>query len=505
MVQESMSRLGRVCIAQRYILAIMGFLAVANAYTMRVVLSVAITEMVAKNVTCLQDDEDPPPGTCKATSCDESSTGGEFEWTESQQGLVLSSFFWGYVITHLPGGMLAERFGGKYSLGLGILSTAVFTLLTPVVANTGNWKYLMILRILEGLGEGTTFPALNALLAAWVPKTERSRLGSLVFAGAQIGTVAGTLLSGIILEYYSWPWVFYLFGGIGVLWFIIWTLICYSDPASHPYITEEERKYLEETVGDVKKKDLPPVPWRAIFTSVPLLGLICAQIGHDWGFFTMVTDLPKYMSDVMKFKISQNGLWSSLPYLTMWLMSTASSWVGDWMIKRNVMSITNVRKMFTTIASVGPACGIIAASYAGCNKTNVVILFTVAMTFMGTFYPGMKVNALDLSPNYAGTLMAIVNGIGAFSGIITPYLVGVLTPNSTLQEWRLVFWIAFGVFMGTNLVYVFTASGEVQPWNDPLSMRQKEMDDGLVEYQAPKDTSTSAPPETESREKDLQT
>ena len=81
------------------------------------------------------------------------------------------------------------------------------------------------------------------------------------------------------------------------------------------------------------------------------------------------------------------------------------------------------------IASVGPGVGMIAASYAGCDRTAVVVLFTVSTGTMGTFYPGMKVNALDLSPNYAGTLMAIVNGIGAFTGIITPYLVGVLTPD----------------------------------------------------------------------------
>jgi ACS family sodium-dependent inorganic phosphate cotransporter len=81
------------------------------------------------------------------------------------------------------------------------------------------------------------------------------------------------------------------------------------------------------------------------------------------------------------------------------------------------------------IASVGPGAGIIAASYAGCDRTDVVVLFTVATGSMGTFYPGMKVNALDLSPNYAGTLMALVNGIGAFTGIVTPYLVGVLTPD----------------------------------------------------------------------------
>lgn len=71
----------------------------------------------------------------------------------------------------------------------------------------------------------------------------------------------------------------------------------------------------------------------------------------------------------------------------------------------------------------------ILASYSGCDTTAVVILFTTAMGLMGAFYPGMKVNALDLSSNYAGTIMAIVNGIGAITGIIAPYLVGLLTPD----------------------------------------------------------------------------
>lgn len=43
---------------------------------------------------------------------------------------------------------------------------------------------------------------------------------------------------------------------------------------------------------------------------------------------------------------------------------------------------------------------------------------------MGTFYPGMKVNPLDLSPNYAGSLMAVTNGIGALTGVAAPTFVG---------------------------------------------------------------------------------
>lgn len=48
-----------------------------------------------------------------------------------------------------------------------------------------------------------------------------------------------------------------------------------------------------------------PVPWKAILTSLPLWGLVAKTVGHDWGFFTMIADLPKYMKSVMKFRIHE--------------------------------------------------------------------------------------------------------------------------------------------------------------------------------------------------------
>lgn len=225
------------------------------------------------------------------------------------------------------------------------------------------------LRFLEGLGEGTTFPALSALLAAWIPLSERSKIGSLVFGGGQVGTILGTYLSGILLHNFDWPWVFYFFGALGLLWFVIFvsvnfiklsqiifethvfqTLICYSDPGSHPFIKDSEKEYLKRELGQLERDNtLPSTPWLMIITSAPMLALICAQIGHDWGFFIMVTDLPKYMSDVLHFSIKQNGLYSSLPYLMMWIVSITSGILGDWLIKTGRIGITNSRKLFTTI------------------------------------------------------------------------------------------------------------------------------------------------------------
>lgn len=77
---------------------------------------------------------------------------GEFNWDEAKQGIVLGSFFYGYVLTQVPGGRLAELFGGKLIYGIGVLVTAIFTFLSPIAARI-NFPFFIIVRILEGMGE----------------------------------------------------------------------------------------------------------------------------------------------------------------------------------------------------------------------------------------------------------------------------------------------------------------------------------------------------------------
>ena len=69
------------------------------------------------------------------------------------------------------------------------------TLVTPLAANISIYA-LVLVRIIEGLGEGVTFPAMHAMLAVWVPPQERSRLAGLIYGGAQAGTVLSLPISG---------------------------------------------------------------------------------------------------------------------------------------------------------------------------------------------------------------------------------------------------------------------------------------------------------------------
>jgi MFS family permease len=74
-------------------------------------------------------------------------------------GIVLSSFFYGYIITQLPGGILAIKFGGRNLFGFGVFCTSVFTLLIPVAARW-NVGILIALRILIGIFEVSGFDKL---------------------------------------------------------------------------------------------------------------------------------------------------------------------------------------------------------------------------------------------------------------------------------------------------------------------------------------------------------
>ncbi|XP_011506275.1 PREDICTED: putative inorganic phosphate cotransporter [Ceratosolen solmsi marchali] len=449
----------------------MGFLALFNAYAMRICLSIAITEMVVPlNIT-----EEFIDDTCSDLSIKQSNNftaivkDGTYEWSEYTQGIILSSFYWGYVITHLPGALLSEKFGGKYTLGIGIFLSAILTVLVPISVQCGGSAALIVLRVLMGFSGGVIFPALNVMTAHWAPPQELSLITAVIFIGVDIGVIGATTISGLILRYsvLGWSGVFYFFGGAGILWFILWMLLCFNNPDEHPFISDSEASYLRKSLNEHTHKNTPPVPWARIFKSSPFWALLVVQIGHDWGLYTLVTDLPKYMSSVLRFSVEYNGYLSSLPNVCAVLYCLLISWLTDKMITSNLISKTNARKINTSISTLAPALFIVGASYAGCNRVLVVVMFTLAVTLMGSSLPGIKVNSLDLSPNYAGTIMALTNGIASFTGILTPYLVGVLTPNQTLGEWRLVFWLVFCVFFVTNTFFVFFASGDVQLWNDP--------------------------------------
>ena len=72
------------------------------------------------------------------------------------QGMVLGSIFWGYVLTQIPGGVLAERFGPKIVFLICMGTVGVASMLLPVAAQVHPYM-LMALRVIQGFAQVRIF------------------------------------------------------------------------------------------------------------------------------------------------------------------------------------------------------------------------------------------------------------------------------------------------------------------------------------------------------------
>ncbi|KAK3088049.1 hypothetical protein FSP39_013989 [Pinctada imbricata] len=454
------------CFGSRHVLAFMAFLGFFNVYCLRVNLSVALVAMVNSTKSAANESTSTECPVTHLSNTTEKNT-GEFNWSENTQGQILGAFFYGYILTQIPGGWLGEKIGGKKLFGLGVLCTAVLTLLTPIVA---RWSLggLIALRVIEGIGEGVTFPAMNAIWGHWAPLWERSKLSSFTYAGAQLGTVFSMPLSGILCNsdfLGGWPSVFYVFGALGCIWFAVWMLVVHDTPAEHPRISKEEREYIEKSVG---VRERVTTPWKSIVTSPPLWAITASHFANNWGYYTMLTCLPTYMKNILHFNIQEDGFISALPYLVCWISQNSSGQIADFLRRRHIFSTKNTRKIVNSVGLLTPAILMCCVQFAGCNSTAVVVMLTFAVGLGGFCMGGFNVNHLDIAPNYAGTLMGFTNMFATIPGFAGPAIVGVLTDsNETRHQWQYVFYISAGVYLFGCIIFNLFADGEEQDWNTP--------------------------------------
>ncbi|KAL5984383.1 Sodium-dependent phosphate transport protein 1, chloroplastic [Asimina triloba] len=327
----------------------------------------------------------------------------EFNWSPSTVGLIQSSFFWGYLLTQIAGGIWADTVGGKLVLGFGVVWWSIATVLTPIAAKLGL-PFLFITRAFMGIGEGVAMPAMNNILSKWVPVSERSRSLALVYSGMYLGSVTGFAFSPLLIHNYGWPSVFYSFGSLGVVWFATWLnknwrelkkkppksgfqhwmvlnlvqnmQLAQSSPLEDPELLLEEKNLI---IGNYSSNEpVRTIPWRLILSKPPVWALIVSHFCHNWGTFILLTWMPTYYNQnmlianfqsstihpgtptqstwtdsylnlfpipkVLKFNLTESGLICVLPWLTMALSANIGGWIADTLVSKGV-SVTTVRKV----------------------------------------------------------------------------------------------------------------------------------------------------------------
>lgn len=220
------------------------------------------------------------------------------------QGLILSSFFWGYLISQVPAGYLAHLFGAKFLLLIASIACSLLTMLVPLAASLG-WKVLLANRVTQGFFQGCFYPCIHTLLSKWTHPTERGSLAALTFSGAQVGTFLMLGASGELASTsMGWPSIFYASGAVTLLWSLLWFIYGASSPADCKRISIEERLFVESASATTSHRTLS-VPWTEIATSRPVWALLFAHTAECWGFWTLLTETPTYLKQIFHFNIKE--------------------------------------------------------------------------------------------------------------------------------------------------------------------------------------------------------
>ncbi|XP_025414053.1 vesicular glutamate transporter 1-like [Sipha flava] len=428
---------------RRNLVAFLAFLGFVNVYTLRVNLSVGIVAMTSSSDTKSSEFDD---------------------WSPKLRGVILSSFFYGYICTQMIGGLLGVKFGGVKVIGFGILSTAVLTIFTPMIVRYSVYL-LIVFRVIEGFLEGVVYPSNLAVWSRWAPPAEYTRLTLFAFSGAYTGTVIGYPLCGWLAENYGWPSTFYVPGLIAVIWCVVWLMCISESPVEDKHISKEELRYIIDSIGptDDNKINISSYPWKDIFTSMPVWSIACAHFCENWGFYTLFTQLPTFMNDVMKFGIEKGSFLSAIPYLVMSITCPLSGFFVDWLRKKKIFTTTQIRKLFNCSAFISQTIFMYLAANST-TKIGFLINLTLAVGLGAFAWSGFSVNPLDIAPQYASILLAISNTCATIPGIVSPMLTGFIIKNKSADEWQWLFLITSGIYLFGAIFYAIFASGEQQSW-----------------------------------------
>ncbi|XP_046999605.1 vesicular glutamate transporter 1-like [Schistocerca americana] len=459
---------------RRYVVTLLTFLGFFNLYALRVNVSVVIVDMT-ENKTHTDSN-----GTVVRES--------EFDWDTELQGLVLSSFFYGYICTQLLGGWLALRVGGAVLMTCAVAVSAVLALVTPVLVRLSVYAFIAI-RVIQGLvqlaasspqphgsltqrqGSGLTlhvfqgmsYPAAQAMWSQWAPPRERSVLANVGYAGCDLGSVVAMTVSGVITAKLGWPAVFYIFGFVALAWTALWVLVVRRAPKEDHHIDPREQQYIEESLGGPPEHQNQEYPWKNLLTSMPVWAVLVANFTANWGFYTMLTELPTFMKETLNFNIEESGILSALPSLLMLFILPLAGFSADWLINRKLLTIGQVRKTFCCGSFIVQAVFMMVVAYV-MKPVAAVASLTTGVGIGAFAYSSFFVNPLDIAPQYASIIVGLSNTAGTVPGIVSPILIGHIVPNRTEKEWRLVFLITSAVYIVGTILYGIFASGETQRW-----------------------------------------
>ncbi|UWP58484.1 MFS transporter [Ruminococcus gauvreauii] len=338
-------------------------------------------------------------------------------------GSFMSAFFIGYVITQIPGGTLADRFGVKYVLSAGVLVTGLASIGMSFIT---DYTQGMICRVITGLGAGVVMACCSKVISEYFEQKDRGIAFGILLVGPTVGLTVANKLGARLLVDYSWQAAFRVVGYIAIA---IAILI---------FVTVKNIK--SEAIG---QKVTLLTGLKIVFTT---RNLVCVCFA---GFFYMFLNLGV--------STWANTYLGSIGYETVQAAGVMSIYSIGGIIGSLLTGII-VKKfnMNVKFYLIGVYILIAVVTLIFGFQTNLGILKAAGFVYgFATYLPNAHLNALitKYAPDHlAGSVMGVQNCIFQMASILSPMVVGwTVDLTGTFRTC----WFALAVMPVIGLAFLF--------------------------------------------------
>jgi len=326
-------------------------------------------------------------------------------------GVLLSAFFWGYVVTQVPGGWMAERFSAKWMIVWSLVLVGVTACLTGIVQ---SYEALLAVRFVMGLAEGAVWPSFAVMFLQWFPGVERGRAVSLSQYAMPLATVLVAPLAGWMIDIFDWRLMFILQGAPNFLLAAVFAWLVPDRPEDDRRLSTAERDYI---VNNREQETKAEGTLLQAFRS-PSLWVLCV-LYFLWitGMYAFGMWLPTVLGEASEAGAGAVGWLTALPY--------AVAVVAMYFNSRWSDRSRHSRGWFVGASLLLGGVALVSQHFIQGGALWSVIMLTITGVGLYSAFGTWWTWAMSQVPrNQAGPSIGLINFAGNFGGIVGPIVVG---------------------------------------------------------------------------------
>lgn len=376
----------------------------------------------------------------------------EFAVTNTQASLMHSLFMIGIAFSGLFLGFLADKFGRKKTLILGL---ALFAISCYLFMVGSTFAFILSLVTLSGLAVGVFKTAALALIGD-ISRSTKEHTGTMNGAEAffGVGAIIGPILvAWLITQGVHWTWLYVIAGGLCTV------LICMALMVEYP----ESKAIKEKPTNLVDSLKLLKDPYALGFSFGAFLYVAAESAIYVWMPSYLICDANS-ASDIYSCYANESTQTLAIYAVSVFFaLRAVGRFVGIWMMQH--FEWTKVLLLFSFMIMMCFVVGLIA------GQTLAVFLFPLSGIFMSVIYPTFNSKGIScFEKRQHGSVAGVILFFTAAGAAAGPFIMGVVSDaNGGDAKYGFVVATGFSILLFLGLLYNAIA----QPTRERLAMIEK--------------------------------